>query len=461
MYTRVFEDHVYGVVSNLYAYVAFLLVILTFGMETAFFRFSGKSDRPDRVFSTTLLAVSGACLLFLGLLLYNIGPVSVWMEYAGQKNFIIWMAITVAFDAFTSIPFAKLRFDSRPLRFSSLKLISIALNIGLNLFFLLLCPWIIKVHPEWNWINLVYSEDIGVGYVFISNLLASGITLLLLLPDIFSVKLNFDFSILKQMLKYGLPLLIVGIAAQVNINIDKILLPKLIPSEMNPLGQLGVYAANYKIAVLMAMFIQAFRYSFEPFFFSHHKGEESKKVYADVMKYFFIFGMLIFLGVMFYIDIVQFYIGSDYRSGLKVVPLILLANLFQGVYYSLSLWYKLTDKTRYGAYISIFGAVVTLFINFLLIPVLGYLGSAIAVFVCYFLMMTISYFLGKKHYPVDYDLKLMLFYFVIGMGLFGISEWVKIESMVFRMAFNTLLLLLFFAVLAYRERNLIKRLLGK
>ena len=296
MYTRVFEDQVYGVVSNLYAYVAFLLVILTFGMETAYFRFSGKSDRPDQVYSTTLLAVFSTSLIFIILLLSNIDPVSVWMEYPDHQNFIIWMAIIVAMDAFTSIPFAKLRFENRPIRFASFKLIGILLNIGLNLFFLLLCPWIIKVHPDWQWINIIYSSEIGVGYVFISNLLSTGITMLLLLPDIFSVKLKFNIPVFKQMLRYGLPLLVVGIAAQVNINIDKILIPKIIPEDLDPLGQLGIYAANYKIAVLMAMFIQAFRYSFEPFLFSYHKGEESKKIYADVMKYFFIFGMLIFLG---------------------------------------------------------------------------------------------------------------------------------------------------------------------
>jgi O-antigen/teichoic acid export membrane protein len=307
-------------------------------------------------------------------------------------------------------------------------------------------------NPE-SVLNLVYSPEIGVGYVFISNLLASIITLVMLLPEIFRVTFQFDKKLLWQMLSYGFPILIVGLAGMVNQNIDKIIMPYLIPENQNPMYQVGVYGANYKLAVLMNMFIQAFRYSFEPFFFSRGNTKDDPMVYATVMKYFVIFGLLIFLGMVLYLDLVKIIIDSQYHEGLKVVPLVLMANLFFGIYFALSLWYKLTDKTRYGAYIALIGSVITLVLNFLLIPVLGYMGSAIAVFVCFFVMMVISYVIGQKYYPVPYNLKRIGTYFIAAIFIYVFSLLFSRQSLYLKLPLNSVLMGIFILYLYHLEKN--------
>ncbi len=339
-------------------------------------------------------------------------------------------------------------------------MINIGFNIAFNLFFLLLCPKLIENKPD-SVIRLVYSPEIGVGYVFISNLLSSVVTLLLLLPEIFKFSFYFDKALLRKMLSYSFPILIVGMAGILIQQIDKILIPFLIPEDKFPMKQLGIYGAGVKIAVLMNMFIQAFRYAFEPFFFSQTASKNDKNIYAEIMKYFVIFGLLIFLGMMFYIDVIKLIIPLEYEEGFSIVPVVMLANLFFGIYFTLSLWYKLTDMTRYGAYISVLGAVITIVLNFILIPVFGYKGSASALLAAFFVMMVVSYFFGQKYYPVPYNLKRIGTYFFAAAVLYILSLFSSSQPTVIKFSVNTFLLLVFILTVYKLEKNQLKRLFSR
>ncbi len=456
-YSFLFLPQEYAVVTNLYAYVAFFLVLLTYGMETSYFRYASKSNEPEKVYSTSLIAMFISTVAFVLLAASFKEKIASLIQYPEHPEYILWFAIILGIDAFTSIPFARLRLNNRPVKFASVKLIFIAFNIGFNLFFLSVCPRLIEHNPD-SALKYIYSPEIGVGYVFIANLLSSAITFILLLPEIFRVSFQFDKKLLKQMLNYAFPILIVGLAGVVNQNIDKILIPFLVPEEKDPLFQLGVYGASFKLAVLMNMFIQAFRYAFEPFFFSHSGAKEDKHIYATVMKYFVIFGLLIFLGMMLYLDIIKVIIDKEYHSGLKVVPLVLMANLFFGIYFALSLWYKLKDMTRYGAYIALIGAVLTLVLNILLIPVMGYMGSAISIFICFLVMMIISYYLGKKYYPIPYNIKRIGFYFSLATIIYLISIFSAMQIAVIKYILNTLLMLVFLFFVLKLEKSELKPL---
>lgn len=462
-YSVLFLPGEYGIVTNLLAYEAFLLIILTYGMETGYFRFASRSDQPEKVYSTSQMPLFVTSTLFLVFVLIFAQPIASLIGYASNPEYIRILAAVVAIDAFTSIPFAKLRLDNRPIKFATVKMINIGLNIGFNLFFLSLCPFILRHFPD-NPVKWVYSADIGVGYVFISYLLASISTLLLLYKEIFSMKWEIDKPLLRKMLSYSFPILVIGVAGMVNQNIDKILIPFLVPEDKDPMFQVGIYGANYKLAVLMNMFIQAFRYAFEPFFFSRSSSSatDDPKLYATVMKYFVIFGMVIFLGMTLFIDIVKLIIDSRYHEGLKVVPLVLLANLFFGIFFNLSIWYKIKDMTRYGAYIALIGAAITLVLNIILIPVMGYMGSAIAVLVCFFVMMIITYLWGQKYYFVPYDLKRISTYFVVGFILYFISLSISELNSIIRFAINLILFFTFFyAVFKFEKAELMQILKRK
>ncbi|WP_321286624.1 polysaccharide biosynthesis C-terminal domain-containing protein [uncultured Sunxiuqinia sp.] len=424
-YSHVFLTDQFGIVTNLYAYMAFLLVILTYGMETGFFRYASDKKNKKQVYSNTLVSLFITSASFLLVVLTFSDTIAQWMDYQNHPEYIQWIAIILALDAFTSIPFAKLRIESKAVKFATLKLINIFFNVFFNIFFLSICPALLKSNPD-SWVNLLYSAEIGVGYVIISNLIASAINFVLLLPEMW-IKLRFDAKLLKEMIWYSFPILIVGVAGMVNQNIDKILLPKLLSPEQDPMSQLGIYGANYKMAVLMNMFIQAFRYAFEPFFFSQVKSEDNKRGYAIVMKYFVIFGLLIFLGICLYIDVVKLIIDKGYHSGLNVVPIVLMANLFLGIYYTLSLWYKLTDKTRFGAYFAGVGAVITLVLNFVFIPQYGYVASAWAVLICFIVMTGLSYFFGQKYFPVNYPLKRIGLYFLVALAIYSLAKILNIS----------------------------------
>lgn len=462
LYTRVFIPEEYAVVTEMYAYVAFLFVILTYGMETAFFRFTQQENAKGKVYSTSVWSILGTTLLFLLLIVVFSNPIARGLEYGKHPEYIIWFAMILSFDAISSIPYARIRLQNRAKKFAFLKSANIAINIGLNLFFILLCPYLIK-HTEnktlLELIDFIYSKEIGVGYIFISNLVASGVTLLMLLPDLFKIEFSFHRSLWKRMLKYALPLLILGLAGIVNETFDRIMLKHLIPESENPMRQLGIYGACYKVAMLMTLFVQTFRYAAEPFFFNRSTQQDAKELYATVMKYFVMVTTLIFLGIMMYIDVVLFFIGEEFRVGADVVPILLLANLFLGVFYNLSIWYKLTGHTLYGAYIAIFGAALTLLFNFILVPKIGFMGAAWATFICYASMMIISYWVGRKYYPINYNSKKIGFYIGTSIVLFLFSKSLPIEEETYRLLINTLIFITFAGTMGYIERNNLAKLM--
>lgn len=460
LYAWTFLPDEFGILSNILAYVAFLQVVLTYGMETSYFRFAGRSEYPEKVFTTSMVSLSITSVAFIFLILGFSKNISGWISYEGHQNYVIWMGITVALDTLCAIPFAKLRLQARPVKFAFLKSVNIALSISLNVFWIYLCPKLLQSNPD-SFIQYIYNPKIGIGYAFLSYLVASAITLLFFIPDLKFKKSNFDGQLLRQMLKYGWPILVIGIAGMVNMNIDKILLPKLLVGSDNPIFELGVYSASGKLAILMALFIQAFRFSFEPFLFSHYKNEDSKKVYAVIMKYFVILGLIIFLGVMFYMDILKFFIGSSksgYHEGIKVVPWLLMGNLFLGIFYTQSLWYKLTDQTHFGARFAIVGAIITIVLNIVLIPVLGYMACGYAFFAASLVMTVTSYFVGQKYFPVKYDLKRIGAYFLVAMALYLIQNNIALNNEIVRMSFNTILLSIFFLFIWFKEKSDLKGL---
>ena len=451
-YSFLFIPQVFGIVTNLYSYVAFLLVLLTFGMETGFFRFASRSDDPGKVYSTSFFFVLFTSLVFIITVLIFKRDLSELLEYGNHPEYIVWMALVLGLDAVTAIPFARLRLRNRPVKFAFVKIVNIAANIGFNIFFLSLCPRLVKI-DGFEFLNAIYSPSIGVGYVFLSNLFSSMITLLLLSTEIIEMSPKFDRKLLWKMIDYSFPILIIGIAGMVNQNIDKILIPFLIPDNQQPMYQLGIYGANYKLAVIMNMFIQAFRYAFEPFFFSKGDSSENLSMYATVMKYFVIFGLLIFLSITLYIDVIKILIDTKYHQGLKVVPIVMAAEFFLGISFVNSLWYKLSDKTRFGAYIAVIGSIISLVLNILLIPQIGYMGSAIAVFVCFLSTMVLTYFWGQKHFPVPYDLKRIGFYAFITILFFAISLLIRDKGNLLKYPVNTLLLVVFFMMVFFREKK--------
>jgi O-antigen/teichoic acid export membrane protein len=358
------------------------------------------------------------------------------------------LCVVVAMDAFSAIPFAYLRFKSLPVRFATIKLIFVALNVIFNFFFFTLCPYLMKVNPAL--ISWFYNADYGVGYVFVSNILATGIETLFLLPYL-KVKFSFDTAILKRMLRYALPLLVLGIAGIMNVTIDKIIFPYLFADKATADAQLGIYGACFKISMIMMMFTQAFRYAYEPFIFAQHKDKNSTAAYADAMKFFIIFSLLIFLGMTFYIDILKYTIRDVYREGIKVVPIVLCGYFFQGIFFNLSLWYKLTDKTKFGAIFSLIGFAITLLLNVIFVPKIGYMASAWASVACYFVMMLLSYFFGQKYMPIKYDLRRIGFYVGIAAMFYVIGFFTKTGSIATDLFLKTLMFLLFIYFIIKRD----------
>lgn len=421
LYTAVFATAEYGVVTYVYSIVALALIILTYGMETGFFRFANhdRFKNPLEVYTTSLISLAVTSTLFVVAVLAFLGPVTEAMQCEGHPEYVVMMAVAVAIDAFTAIPFAYLRYRKRPIRFATLRLVNIGLNIGLNLFFILLCPWLMKVAP--GSVGWFYDPQFGIGYIFLANLISSAALPLLLLPELTGVPWRFNGRLLREMLSYSFPLLILGIAGIMNQTIDKILYPYLVSDPAEAMTGLGIYGANYKIAIVMVMFIQAFRFAYEPFIFarSNEKGQEKYQAYSDAMKYFTIFALLIFLGVMFYLDLLRYFISPRYFSGLKVVPVIMLAELFFGIFFNLSLWYKLTDRTIWGAWFSLLGLAVTVGLNAALVPRMGYMGCAWAALACYFTMMVSSYLVGRAKHPLRYPVGRILSYFLIAAVLYG------------------------------------------
>lgn len=451
LYTRLFAPEVYGIVTELYAYVTFLLILLTYGLETGFFRFAQDKTNFDKVYTSILASITITSTVFIGLLVLFLKPIANVMQYGEHTEYILWLGLIVALDAFISIPFAKLRLQNKAWKFAIIRLVNIGINIGLNLFFLLLCPKLLLSNPDSIFLE-IYSPAIGVGYVFIANLVANILTFLMLLPEIFNVKLRFDYHLLKQILKYSLPLLIAGFAGMINETLDRVLLKHLVPDGINAMAQLGIYGANYKLAILMTLFIQMFRYAAEPFFFNNKNESNARELYAKATKYFIIAGLMIFLGVMFYIDIIKYFIDVKYHEGLQVVPILLLANLFLGIFFNFSIWYKLNDMTKYGAWLAIIGAAITIILNLVLIPAYGYVGSAWATLICYVIMTMLSFYWGQKHYKVPYEIWNAVFYFALALVLYYVSIEFRSEMQILVYFVNTALLILFVGVFVLKEK---------
>lgn len=465
--TRVFSRTAeYGTISVFYAYASFLMVVLTYGMETTFFRFTQDEEKRKKVFSTAMMSLIITTSLFL--LLSNIfsKTIAAWIGYPDHPEYVIWFAWILGLDTMAAIPFARLRAQNKPVRFAIIKLINIFINIGLTLFWLVLCPYLLKhgaPGTSSSVFHIIYQPDIRIGYVFLANLAASILTLVLLFPQIMKMRWDPDPALWRKMLLYAWPLLFAGMAGIVNETFDRLLLRYLLPAGIAE-SQVGIYSACYKISILMTLFVQAYRFAAEPFFFAQAKEKDAKIVYARIMDYFIITVSVIFLVTMLYLDdFFIYFIGRTYRTGRNVIPILLLANLFLGVYYNLSIWYKLISKTIWGAWFSVIGAVITLILNFWWIPldpsyyIHGYVGSAWATFICYGSMMVISYLVGQKFYPIPYNMKKFLGYLGFSVILYLISTLMHFDHAVIRIAVNTLLLIVFVAVVFLIEKpHLIK-----
>jgi O-antigen/teichoic acid export membrane protein len=449
-YTRIFQLGEYGIVTELYAYVVVLLVILTYGMETGYFRFSVNERKKEVVYSTTLISLLVTSSLFILLVILFNQQIANLLKYSENKEYILIFALIVGIDAFSAIPFAKLRRENRGMKFALIKLINVFVIIVLVFFFLLIAPRQIAKNPQ-SWIANVYSPHVGVGYVFIANLAGSVISLILLLPEMLGIKLVFKKELFVKMLKYSFPLLIAGLAGTLNEALDKIVLKHLLPENVDALAQLGVYGASFKIAVVLGLFIQMFRYAAEPFFFAHAGKENAKALYAEVMKYFILSGLLIFLGISLYIEIVKHFVGPEFWAGLGIVPIVLLGYLFYGVFVNLSVWYKINDLTKYGALLTAAGAVVTISVNVLFVPKYGYHASAWGHMLCYLTMITISYLLGRRHYKINYPYRKILFYGLLAAGLFVADKLILPGNMVLELGINTIFFLVFCVIVWVRE----------
>lgn len=424
----------YGVSTNMYAYVALTLVILIFGMETTIFRFANKkNEKPDTVFSTAFIVVFTLSSVFLAGIFAFITPLSTVLGYATHHEYLLMMATVVALDAIQALPFSFLRFQKRPIKFASLKMLFILLNIGLN------CLYFI-------WLNKT-----EVYYIFLINLICTGVVTFFFIPDLLRIQWRVDFNLLGRMLSYSWPLLILGVAGVLNQTFDKMVFP-LTYDKADAQQQLGIYGACVKIAMIMAMITQAFRYAYEPLVFSIAKDKDSKQTYALGMKYFLIFTLLAFLCVMGYIDILQHIIGPGYRAGLRVVPIVMAAEIMMGIYFNLSFWYKLIDKTIWGAWFSLTGCIILISVNLLFIPKYGYIACAWGGVAGYGSAMVLSYLVGQWKNPIQYPMKDMFLYVALTALFFIIMQslpesWATWQ----RVGINTLLILLFVAHIIYHD----------
>lgn len=447
----------YGEMTVIFSWMVFFNVLLSYGMETAFFRFYNKEANKQNVIETSMISVFWSSLAFLGLALLFKNSLAGWLKIDPQYiSYTIWILVL---DALVVVPFCKLRANQRPMKYALIKIGNVMTNLLLNVFFLVVLPKLAAQSPE-SFFNTIYSDSFLIGYVFVVNLMASLVTLLVFIPDYFKLRWKFDYTLWKQLIQYGLPVLFAGLAFGVNEHFDKIMLDHLLPVSVAK-SEVGAYAACYKIGLFMVLYRTAYTLGIEPFFFSHAGNENAPQTYATVTKYFVIFGSLIFLGVVVFSDIIKIFLVPNpaYWEAMKVVPLIILANFFLGIYTNLSVWYKLIDKTKIGAYISAFGAVVTLLLNYLLIPKFSYMGSAIATLAAYGSMMVISYYLGNKQYPIPYDKKRIFGYLALSTLLAGLSFYVTVlrESYIFGIA----AMLVFGYFIYYNEKETLLRILRR
>lgn len=443
----------YGKINIIFSYFVLFNVILAYGMETAFFRFFNKEEHPDRVISTSSISLllSSFGFFIIALLFQNqiASFIDIDVKYI---NLVIWILLL---DALVIIPFAWLRATQKPMRYAIIKILNVAINLGLNLFFLL---WLKDLAAQNTLFDKIYISNFEISYIFIANLIASGVTLALMLGFYTKIKYTFDKVLWKKMMRYATPVLIAGVAFSINETFDRILLDKLLPVDIAE-TQIGMYSACYKLALFMTLFATAYRLGIEPFFFSHSKTDNPQKNYARILEFFVAFGAVILLTVVVFADVLKPYIirSEDYWEAMWIVPIILIANFCLGIYHNLSVWYKITDRTKFGAYISVFGALVTLIINILFISQYSYKASAIATLVAYALMAFLSFYFGKKYYPIPYNLKKIGMYLIVSIAM-AITSFYYFRDQFF-IGFS--MLVVFLGIVVFTEKNQLKQLLKK
>ncbi len=472
LHSRVFTDSEYGVSQKLYAIVGIAMVFFTFRLETAFFRFGTDPANRERSFGTALTALLVATLVWLALGFVFLHPLSAWLLLPDRTDLIAMILAIIGLDVLAEIPFARLRLEKRPMRFASIKIFGIIVNVLLNVVFLVW--W--RANPDFKLFGSTFDPGFGVGYMFLANLLASSIVLLLLFfvlnkkekgienqtldgpvnaPNV--LKLVFDKALFKQMAIYSAPLVIVGLAGVADETLDRILMEKLLSGSLEEnRATMGVYSACYKLTVILALFTQAFRYAAEPFFFANAKDKNAPELYGQIAKFFTLISALGMLFVLLYLDAFQLLLGANFRGALNAVPVILLATLFLGVYYNFSTWYRLTDRTIWGVYISLLGLAITIVFNFLWIPSFGYMGAAYAKLLCYAAMMAAGWYFGQRYFPVNYPLRRMAIYVGLSLGLWFLTErMADVLGYAFgvKMAVNTLFLLAFISIAWKMERK--------
>ena len=461
LYVYLFPTDEYGIVSYLYSFTAVALVVLNYGMETGFFRFVNKDPQPERVYTTSLISVGTTSLLFIVLLTLFLKPVSSAILLPKHPLYVWLLGVTVAIDAFSNLPFAYLRYKKLAFRFAGIKLLNVFLNIGLNLFFLLACPALEKGVPgaiDWFYTPLG-GDSFGIGWIFVANIISTLVVLLCLLPQLLGRKYEFNGKLLRQMLRYSWPLLILGVAGVLSQNMGQMIIPYLFRGQEEAArSMVGIYGANIKIAIVMVMFTQAFRYAYEPFIFAQAKGdgENKKQAYCDAMKFFVVFGLFIFLGVMYFLPVIKHFISPAYWPGLQVVPIMMVGELCFGVFFNLSLWYKLTDRTQWGMYMSLICFAMMFALNVWLVKAIGlpdgYIGSAWASLISYFLIMVFSYFVGRHFYPLPYQIGRMALYTLLAGSLWGAGMWVGESCPVWLMyGVRSVLLLVYLGVVCTFE----------
>ncbi len=457
-YTRRFSVEDYGVITELYAYVAVFMVLLTYGMETGLFKFSAGNSNRSLVYTTTLIAVITTSFIFVVIVQLFQNGIAKWIGYGGNPEYIVYLGLTLALDAVGAIVFAKLRIENRVKKFAILKIVNVLATIFFVFLFLEILP-AISVVAEQEW-YIRYFKDIEVGYVFIANVIASLIVLVLLLWDIRSVSLKVDTTLLKSLLLYSMPLLISGLAGIFNETIDRILMRRVLPSDMNALYELGIYGANYRIAILMTIFVQMFRYAAEPFFFNMYKAENAKVIYANVLKYFVIFLMSVFLCVALCIDFFKYFIDSSYYEGLGIVPVVLFANVLVGILFNVNMWYKLTGKTMYGVYITGIGALFTIILNIIFIPMYSYHACAWIHLGSNLIMVSLTYYFGQRLFRIEYDVKKISIYISLALGLFFLGLVLRTGKEIVNIATGVILVLLYLMYCNHKEK-LIKVFISK
>lgn len=463
VYTTVYAPKAYGVFTTMYAWASVLNAVMAFGMETTFFRYINKKEgEKEKVYSNTFFVIAFLVLLFLMISFTFLDQIAQWMQegktisVADYKNYIVYFILILSFDALSVIPFARIRAEGKPLRYAVIKFINIVGFIGLNLLFLFAVPYIIKNNLLLaDWLASWYRPE-WIGYVFIANLCASIFTFLLLLPELLKLQFSIDKSLLIDMFKYSWPVLVANLSFIINEHSDKIFLEKLLPSEISA-SEVGIYGACGKLAVFMSIFINAFRLGAEPFFFNTAKNKDAKETYAQIMSYFVIALTLMYVGLVANIDILKYFIGKSYWEGLYVVPVLLLGYLNLGIYMNLSIWYKLSDQTKYGLYISGIGAILTIILNIIFIPMYGFVASAWASLIVYSVMMILSYVWGKKHYPIPYSVKKDMFYIILAVVIVYISFVVFKQNLIA----GNILFVLFGIFIFYLERHKLKTIFFK